>query len=160
MPSRPFPRPCATAATALNTHRDACRHCGLLSRPACSRTDVTISCCGLPAQSCGWVVRQPPKVQPTVFVSTLRFACCSLSLGPGFEVWHAERWCFHRNVSTALRVTQCAVQNIEALLSHARTHTHTHTHASLYFIPHQRKRTRRILSFLFRICTADSDESV
>jgi hypothetical protein len=103
--------------------------------------------------------RQLPKIQLTFFVSTLRFGFCSPSLGPGFEVCPVARGCFHRNVSTSLRVTHDRSTEQRGA-DVTRTHAHCNTHASRYFIPHQRKQTRSILSFLFRIWAAYSNECV
>ena len=124
---------------------------------------VSVSqCCGLPAyceypaRSGGWVVnrlwfsrlfwfqRYGLRVAPLRWVLGSKSAPLHAAVSTGMFQPHTER---HNTV-----LQYRTVQDRQALLSH--------THASRHFIPHQLKRTRSILSFIFRICTADSNESV
>jgi hypothetical protein len=138
------------AATAPNTEMPAgtvgCYH----GQPGA----VTISCCGLPAQSWGWVVNRR-RFSWLFFLSTLQFCVllpCTWSWVrslPRCTLMFPQE-CFNRAQSDTVS------QNRQALLSHARTLKHTRV-TILYSTS---MKTLSILGFLFRIFTADSNECV
>jgi hypothetical protein len=115
---------------------------GSLNRSRCRRHcfGFNVTVCALLPFTWAWV-RCLPLMDAGVSTGMLR----------PMTTWH-----WHSIVLTTWHWHNTELQVLwESLLSHA-----LNTHVSRYFIPHPRKRTLRLLAFLFKICTANNNELV